>query len=202
MSKKDFDDSKVLTPANKDAKKYYGAKVLYADTYHELIRNFNRYYDDMVQPINKATLTGTLEGWSSSSMSFMIEGLSGKVFDFIYVLEDPPLIQERPFKDTEEFVEVFEKLWSDHMKKGLRDPMSHPTIWIREIDTKKDFMVVGMDETTITIIDTKQECVGEMIFGGHNPTRTVLLPTKIDMTYLASRFTFLDGTGCIVTTRL
>lgn len=80
--------------------------------------------------------------------------------------------------------------------------MSYPTIWIREIDTKKDFMVIGMDETTIVIIDTKRECVGEMRFGGSNPTRTVLIPVKIDMPMLASRFTFLDGSGCVVRIKL
>ena len=202
MSKKDFDDSKVFTPASKDASKYYGAKVLYADTYQELKRSFNRYYDDMVQPINKDSLTGILKGWSTSSMSFMIEGLSGKVFDFIYVLEGPPMIQERPFKDTEEFLEVYTGRWIEHMNRNYIDPMSHPTIWIREIDTKKDFMVVGMDENTITIIDSKKECVGEMIFGGSNSTRTVLTPVKLDMTQLAARFSFLDGSDCIVRVKL
>lgn len=195
MSKEEeFDDSKVLTPAVKEAKQYYGAKVLYADTYHELVMNFINYH----RPNKVTNLTGTLKGWSTSSMSFMIEGLSGKVFDFIYVLEDPPLIQERPFKDTEEFLEVYTRRWTEHMNRNFLDPMSHPTIWIREIDTKKDFMVVGMDETTITIIDAKKECVGEMIFGGHNTTRTVLTPVKLDMSQLASRFSFLDGSGCIV----
>ena len=60
-------------------------------------------------------------------------------------------------------------------------------------------MVVGMDEDSITIIDSKQECVGEMIFGSSNATRTVLTPVKIDMPMLASRFTFLDGSGCVIT---
>lgn len=190
-----FDDSKVLTPASKDAKKYYGARVLYADTYIELVRDFGLYNEPGT---DRKAISGILQGWSDNSMSFKIEGLQNKVFDFIYVLEDPPLIQERPFKDTEEFLEVYTRRWTEHMNRNYIDPMSHPTIWIREIDTKKDFMVVGMDETTITIIDAKQECVGEMRFGGHNPTRTVLLPTKIDMAYLASRFSFLDGSGCIV----
>ena len=200
MSEKDFDDSKVLTPASNHLDKYYGARVLYADTYIELVRNFGRYSEPGT---DKKAISGILQGWSDNSMSFKIEGLQNKVFDFIYVLEDPPLIQERPFKDTEEFLKVYTRRWTEHMNRNYIDPMSHPTIWIREIDTKKDFVVVGMDETTVTIIDAaKQECVGEMIFGGHNPTRTVLLPTKIDMAYLAARFIFLDGTGCIVTTRL
>ena len=190
-----FDDSKVLTPASNDSGKYYGARVLYADTYKELVRDFRLYNEPGT---DKKAISGILQGWSDNSMSFKIEGLQNKVFDFIYVLEDPPLIQERPFKDTEELVQTYAKKWSKQFKLNIVDPMSHPTIWIREIDTKKDFMVVGMDETTITIIDTKQECVGEMIFGGHNPTRTVLLPTKIDMAHLAARFSFLDGSGCIV----
>ena len=135
-------------------------------------------------------------------MSFRIESLTNKVFDFIYVLENPPLIQERPFKNTEEFVQVYKKRWSEHSNSDFIDFMSYPTIWIREIDTKKDFMVVGMDEDSITIIDSEQECVGEMIFGGSNATRTVLTPVKIDMSMLASRFTFLDGSGCVITMRL
>ena len=63
-------------------------------------------------------------------------------------------------------------------------------------------MVVGMDEDSITIIDSKQECVGEMRFGGSNPTCIVLTPVKIDMPMLASRFTFLDGSGCVIAERL
>lgn len=196
MDKKDFDNEKVLTPANFfEASKYYGTRVLFADTYIELVRRFNRYGEPGT---DKDAISGILQGWSDNSMSFRIEGLTNKVFDFIYVLEEPPLIQERPFKNTEEFVQTYKKRWSEHSNSDFIDPMSHPTIWIREIDTKKDFMVVGMDEDSITIIDSRKECIGEMIFGSSNATRTVLTPVKIDMSILASRFTFLDGTGCIV----
>ena len=200
MNKEGFDNEKVLTPANFfEASKYYGTRVLFADTYIELVRRFNRYGEPGT---DKNAISGILQGWSDDSMSFRIEGLTNKVFDFIYVLENPPLIQERPFKNTEEFVQTYKKRWSEHSNSDFIDFMSYPTIWIREIDTKKDFMVVGMDEDSITIIDSKQECVGEMIFGGSNATRTVLTPVKIDMPMLASRFTFLDGSGCIITTRL
>lgn len=200
MNKEGFDNEKVLTPANCfEVSKYYGTRVLFADTYIELVRRFNRYGEP---DTDKDVISGILQGWSDSSMSFRIEGLTNKVFDFIYVLEEPPLIQERPFKNTEEFVQVYKKKWAEHSNKDFIDFMSYPTIWIREIDTKKDFMVIGMDEDSITIIDSKQECVGEMIFGSSNATRTVLTPVKIDMPMLASRFTFLDGSGCIITTRL
>lgn len=200
MNKEGFDNEKVLTPANCfEVSKYYGTRVLFADTYIELVRRFNRYGEP---DTDKDVISGILQGWSDSSMSFRIEGLTNKVFDFIYVLEEPPLIQERPFKNTEEFVQAYKKRWAEHMNKDFIDFMSYPTIWIREIDTKKDFMVIGMDEDSITIIDSKQECVGEMIFGSSNATRTVLTPVKIDMPMLASRFTFLDGSGCIITTRL
>ena len=200
MDKKDFDNEKVLTPANCfDASKYYGTRVLFADTYIELVRDFGLYNEPGT---DKKAISGILRGWSDNSMSFRIEGLTNKVFDFIYLLEEPPLIQERPFKNTEEFVQVYKKRWSEHSNSDFIDFMSYPTIWIREIDTKKDFMVVGMDEDSITIIDSKQECVGEMIFGGSNATHTILTPVKIDMPMLASRFTFLDGSGCIITTRL
>lgn len=200
MSKEDFDKEKVLTPANcSEASKYYGTKVLFADTYIELVRRFNRYGEPGT---DKDAISGILQGWSDNSMSFRIEGLTNKVFDFIYVLENPPLIQERPFKNTEEFVQTYKKRWSEHSNSDFIDFMSYPTIWIREIDTKKDFMVIGMDEDSITIIDSKQECVGEMIFGSSNATRTVLTPVKIDMPMLASRFTFLDGSGCVVRIKL
>lgn len=200
MSKEDFDKEKVLTPANcSEASKYYGTRVLFADTYIELVRRFKRYGEPGT---DKNAISGILQGWSDNSMYFRIEGLTNKVFDFIYVLEDPPLIQESPFKNTEEFVQAYKKRWSEHSNSDFIDFMSHPTIWIREIDTKKDFMVIGMDEDSITIIDSKQECVGEMIFGSSNITHTVLTPVKIDMPMLASRFTFLDGSGCIITTRL
>lgn len=200
MDKKDFDNEKVLTPANCfDASKYYGTRVLFADTYIELVRDFGLYNEPGT---DKKAISGILQGWSDNSMSFRIEGLTNKVFDFIYVLENPPLIQERPFKNTEEFVQIYKKRWSEHSNSDFIDFMSHPTIWIREIDTKKDFMVVGMDEDSITIIDSKQECVGEMIFGSSNATRTVLTPAKIDMSMLASRFTFLDGSGCVVRIKL
>ena len=200
MNKEGFDNEKVLTPANCfEASKYYGTRVLFADTYIELVRRFNLYGEPGT---DKDAIAGILQGWSDNSMSFKIEGLQNKVFDFIYVLEEPPLIQERPFKNTEEFIQTYKKRWSEHSNSDFIDFMSHPTIWIREIDTKKDFMVVGMDEDSITIIDSKQECVGEMIFGGSNATRTVLTPVKIGMPMLASRFTFLDGSGCIITTRL
>lgn len=200
MCKEDFYNEKVLTPANFfEASKYYGTRVLFADTYIELVRRFNRYGEPGT---DKDAISGVLQGWSDNSMSFRIEGLTNKVFDFIYVLENPPLIQERPFKNTEEFVQTYKKRWSEHSNSDFIDFMSYPTIWIREIDTKKDFMVIGMDEDSITIIDSKQECVGEMIFGSSNATRTVLTPVKIDMPMLASRFTFLDGSGCIITTRL
>lgn len=200
MDKKDFDNEKVLTPANCfDASKYYGTRVLFADTYIELVRDFGLYNEPGT---DKKAISGILQGWSDDSMSFRIEGLTNKVFDFIYVLEEPPLIQERPFKNTEEFVQTYKKRWSEHSNSDFIDFMSHPTIWIREIDTKKDFMVVGMDEDSITIIDSKQECVGEMIFGSSNATRTVLTPVKIDMSMLASRFTFLDGSGCVVRIKL
>ena len=200
MDKKDFDNEKVLTPAKCfEASKYYGTRVLFADTYIELVRRFGCYGEP---DTDKDAISGILQGWSDDSMSFRIEGLTNKVFDFIYVLENPPLIQERPFKNTEEFVQVYKKRWSEHSNSDFIDFMSHPTIWIREIDTKKDFMVIGMDEDSITIIDSKQECVGEMIFGSSNATRTVLTPVKIDMPMLASRFTFLDGSGCVIAERL
>ena len=200
MDKKDFDNEKVLTPADCfEASKYYGTRVLFADTYIELVRRFGCYGEP---DTDKNAISGILQGWSDNSMSFKIEGLQNKVFDFIYVLEDPPLIQERPFKDTEEFVQTYKKRWAEYVNKDFIDFMSHPTIWIREIDTKKDFMVVGMDEDSLTIIDSKEECVGEMIFGSSNATRTVLIPVKIDMPMLASRFTFLDGSGCVIAERL
>ena len=200
MGKKDFDNEKVLTPANCfEASKYYGTRVLFADTYLELVRDFELYNEPGT---DKNAISRILQGWSDDSMSFKIEGLQNKVFDFIYVLEDPPLIQERPFKDTEEFVQTYKKRWAEYVNKNFIDFMSHPTIWIREIDTKKDFMVVGMDEDSLTIIDSKEECVGEMIFGSSNATRTVLTPVKIDMPMLASRFTFLDGSGCVIAERL
>lgn len=189
-----------MTPANCfEVSKYYGTRVLFADTYIELVRRFGCYGEP---DTDKDVISGILQGWSDSSMSFRIEGLTNKVFDFIYVLEEPPLIQERPFKNTEEFVQVYKKRWAEHSNKDFIDFMNHPTIWIREIDTKKDFMVVGMDEDSITIIGSKRECVGEMRFGGSNPTRTVLTPVKIDMPMLASRFTFLDGSGCVIAERL
>lgn len=200
MDKEGFDNEKVLTPANCfELSKYYGTRVLFADTYIELVRRFKRYGEP---DTDKDAISGILQGWSDNSMSFRIEGLTNKVFDFIYLLEEPPLIQERPFKNTEEFVQTYKKRWSEHSNSDFIDFMSYPTIWIREIDTKKDFMVVGMDEDSITIIDSKQECVGEMRFGGSNPTRTVLTPVKIDMSMLASRFTFLDGSGCVIAERL
>ena len=200
MGKKDFDNEKVLTPANCfEASKYYGTRVLFADTYLELVRDFELYNEPGT---DKNAISRILQGWSDASMSFRIEGLTNKVFDFIYLLEEPPLIQERPFKNTEEFVQTYKKRWSEYVNKDFIDFMSHPTIWIREIDTKKDFMVVGMDEDSLTIIDSKEECVGEMIFGSSNATRTVLIPVKIDMPMLASRFTFLDGSGCVIAERL
>lgn len=200
MGKKDFDNEKVLTPANCfEASKYYGTRVLFADTYLELVRDFELYNEPGT---DKNVISRILQGWSDASMSFRIEGLTNKVFDFIYLLEEPPLIQERPFKNTEEFVQTYKKRWSEYVNKDFIDFMSHPTIWIREIDTKKDFMVVGMDEDSLTIIDSKEECVGEMIFGSSNATRTVLIPVKIDMPMLASRFTFLDGSGCVIAERL
>lgn len=200
MGKKDFDNEKVLTPANCfEASKYYGTRVLFADTYLELVRDFELYNEPGT---DKNVISGILQGWSDNSMSFRIEGLTNKVFDFIYLLEEPPLIQERPFKNTEEFVQTYKKRWAEHSNSDFIDFMSYPTIWIREIDTKKDFMVVGMDEDSLTIIDSKEECVGEMIFGSSNATRTVLTPVKIDMPMLASRFTFLDGSGCVIAERL
>lgn len=200
MGKKDFDNEKVLTPANCfEASKYYGTRVLFADTYLELVRDFELYNEPGT---DKNAISRILQGCSDDSMSFRIEGLTNKVFDFIYLLEEPPLIQERPFKNTEEFVQTYKKRWTEHSNSDFIDPMSHPTIWIREIDTKKDFMVVGMDEDSLTIIDSKEECVGEMIFGCSNATRTVLTPVKIDMSMLASRFTFLDGSGCVIAERL
>ena len=200
MNKEGFDNEKALTPANCfEASKYWGTRVLFADTYIELVRRFGCYGEP---DTDKNAISGILQVWSDNSMSFRIEGLTNKVFDFIYLLEDPPLIQERPFKDTEEFVQTYKKRWTEHSNSDFIDPMSHPTIWIREIDTKKDFMVVGMDEDSLTIIDSKEECVGEMIFGSSNATRTVLTPVKIDMPMLASRFTFLDGSGCVTTVRL
>ena len=200
MNKEGFDNEKVLTPTSFfEASKYYGTRVLFADTYIELVRRFNRYGEPGT---DKDAISGILQGWSDNSMSFRIEGLTNKVFDFIYVLENPPLIQERPFKNTEEFVQTYKKRWSEHSNSDFIDFMSYPTIWIREIDTKKDFMVVGMDEDSITIIDSRKECVGEMRFGGSNPTRAVLTPAKIDMPMLASRFIFLDGSGCVIAERL
>lgn len=200
MDKKDFDKEKVLTPVNYfESSKYYGTKVLYADTYKDLTKQFKLYN---TPGTDKDAIAGILQGWSDNSMSFKIEGMPCKVFDFIYLLEEPPLIQERPFKNTEEFVQAYKKRWAEHTNKDFIDFMSYPTIWIREIDTKKDFMVIGMDENSITIIDSKEECVGEIRFGGPNPTRIVLTPVKIDMSILASRFTFLDGSGCVVRIKL
>ena len=200
MNKEGFDNEKVLTPANCfEASKYWGTRVLFADTYIELVRRFWRYGEPGT---DKNAISGILQGWSDDSMSFRIEGLTNKVFDFIYLLEEPPLIQERPFKNTEEFVQTYKKRWTEHSNSDFIDFMSYPTIWIREIDTKKDFMVVGMDEDSLTIIDSKEECAGEMIFGSSNATRTVLTPVKIDMPMLASRFTFLDGSGCVIAERL
>lgn len=195
-----FDKEKVLTPVNYfESSKYYGTKVLYADTYKDLMKQIKLYN---TPGTDKDAIAGILQGWSEYELSFRIEGMPGKIFDFIYLLEEPPSIQERPFKNTEEFVQACKKRWAEHTNKDFTDFMGCPTIWIREIDTKKDFMVIGMDEDSITIIDSREECVGEMRFGGSNITRTVLTPVKIDMSILASRFTFLDGTGCIVRIKL
>lgn len=195
-----FDKEKVLTPVNYfESSKYYGTKVLYADTYKDLMKQIKLYN---TPGTDKDAIAGILQGWSEYELSFRIEGTPGKVFDFIYLLEEPPLIQERPFRNTEEFVQAYKKRWAEHTNKDFIDFMSYPTIWIREIDTKKDFMVIGMDEDSITIIDSREECVGEMVFGGSNITRTVLTPIKIDMPMLASRFTFLDGSGCVVRIKL
>lgn len=200
MSKEGFDNERILTPAGCfESAKYYGTKVLYADTYKDLVKRYKLYNEPGT---DKDAISGILQGWSVNALSFRIEGMPGKVFDFIYLLEEPPLIQERPFKNTEEFVQTYKKRWAEHTNKDFIDFMGYPTIWIREIDTKKDFMVIGMDEDSITIIDSKEECVGEMVFGGHNPTRTVLTPIEIDMPMLASRFTFLDGSGCVVRIKL
>ena len=164
MSKEGFDNERILTPAGCfESAKYYGTKVLYADTYKDLVKKYKLYNEPGT---DKDAISGILQGWSVNSLSYRIEGMSGKVFDFIYLLEEPPLIQERPFKDTEEFVQTYKKRWSEYTNKDFLDPMSHPTIWIREIGTKKDFMVIGMDEDSITIIDSRQEYVGEMRFGG------------------------------------
>ena len=195
MSKEGFDDERVLTPVNYfEASKYYGTKVLYADTYKDLLNRYKLYNEPGT---DKDAIAGILQGWSDNSMSFRIEGLTNKVFDFIYLLEEPPLIQERPFKNTEEFVQTYKKRWSEHSNSDFIDFMSYPTIWIREIDTKKDFMVIGMDEDSITIIDSREECVGEMRLA----TRTIT-PVELDMSILASRFTFLDGSGCVVRIKL
>lgn len=200
MSKEGFDDERILTPVNYiEASKYYGTKVLYADTYKDLLNRYKLYNEPGT---DKDAISGILQGWSVNALSFRIEGMPGKVFDFIYLLEEPPLIQERPFKNTEEFVQTYKKRWAEHMNKDFIDFMSYPTIWIREIDTKKDFMVIGMDEDSITIIDSRKECVGEMKFGGSNITHTVLTPVELDMSILASRFTFLDGSGCVVRIKL
>ena len=200
MSKEGFDDERILTPVNYiEASKYYGTKVLYADTYKDLLNRYKLYNEPGT---DKDAISGILQGWSVNALSFRIEGMPGKVFDFIYLLEEPPLIQERPFKNTEEFVQTYKKRWSEHSNSDFIDFMSYPTIWIREIDTKKDFMVIGMDEDSITIIDSRKECVGEMKFGGSNITHTVLTPVELDMSILASRFTFLDGSGCVVRIKL
>lgn len=195
MDKKDFDNEKVLTPANCfEASKYYGTRVLFADTYKDLL-NWYKLYNE--PGTDKDAMAGILQGWSVNDLSFRIEGVPGKVFDFIYLLEEPPLIQERPFKNTEEFVQAYKKRWAEHMNKDFIDFMSYPTIWIREIDTKKDFMVIGMDEDSITIIDSREECVGKMRLAARTIT-----PVELDMSILASRFTFLDGSGCVVRIKL
>lgn len=200
MSKEDFDNERILTPTGCfESAKYYGTKVLYADTYKDLVKRYKLYNEPGT---DKDAISGILQGWSVNDLSFRIEGMPGKVFDFIYLLEEPPLIQERPFKNTEEFVQAYKKRWAEHMNKDFIDSMSYPTIWIREIDTKKDFMVIGMDENSITIIDSRKECVGEMVFGGSNITRTISTPVELDMSILASRFTFLDGSGCVVRIKL
>ena len=137
MSKEGFDNEKVLTPANFfEASKYYGARVLYADTYIELVRDFGLYNEPGT---DKDAISGILQSWSDDSMSFRIEGLTNKVFDFIYVLEDLPLIQVRPFKDTDEFVEAYTKRWSEHSNKDFIGFMGHPTIWIRGNRYKERF---------------------------------------------------------------
>ena len=181
-----FDKEKVLTPVNYfESSKYYGTKVLYADTYKDLMKQIKLYN---TPGTDKDTIAGILQGWAEYELSFRIENMPGKVFDFIYLLEEPPLIQERPFKNTEEFVQAYKKRWAEHMNKDFIDFMSYPTIWIREIDTKKDFMVIGMDEDSITIIDSREECVGKMRLAARTIT-----PVELDMSILASRFTFLDG---------
>lgn len=184
-----FADEKVVTPASKNVARYYGAKVLYADTYHELIQEVNQYENNK----DACSNTGVLKGWSPSSMSFMIEDLPGKVFDFIYVLENPPIYQDRAYTGTkelfEDFLEKFPEACSEYCK---------PLIWIREIDTKKDFLIVSCDTDTVTIIDSKKVGVGPVMFGGINPPRSVLAPVELNMTMLAARFTFLDGSGCCI----
>lgn len=190
-----FDKEKVLTPVNYfESSKYYGTKVLYADTYKDLMKQIKLYN---TPGTDKDTIAGILQGWAEYELSFRIENMPGKVFDFIYLLEEPPLIQERPFKNTEEFVQAYKKRWAEHMNKDFIDFMSYPTIWIREIDTKKDFMVIGMDEDSITIIDSREECVGKMRLAARTIT-----PVELDMSILASRFTFLDGSGCVVRIKL
>ena len=95
MNKEGFDNEKVLTPANCfEASKYWGTRVLFADTYIELVRRFWRYGEPGT---DKNAISGILQGWSDDSMSFRIEGLTNKVFDFIYLLEEPPLDSGKTF---------------------------------------------------------------------------------------------------------
>lgn len=126
-----------MTPANYfESSKYYGTKVLYADTYKDLMKQIKLYN---TPGTDKYAIAGILQGWSEYELSFRIEGMPGKVFDFIYLLEEPPLIQERPFKNTEEFVQAYKKRWAEHTNKDFIDFMSYPTIWVRGNRYKERF---------------------------------------------------------------
>lgn len=180
-----FDDEKVLTPSDKTAKNYYGAKVLYADTYHELVRKLGIYennYRDM--NVDKSAMVGILAGWSTSSMSFTISNEPGKVFDFIYVLENPPLTQERPFKDTHELISVYKEKYGK-TDSYYENELEMPLIGIKEIDTDKTYLIIAYSPENVIISSFLSDYTPQI--------------KSLNMATLAASYCFLDNSGMVVT---
>lgn len=85
-------------------------------------------------------------------------------------VEEKNCYNYRPFRDTDELIEEWDK------KLGYRDPtgLAKPYIWVR-----------------------KKDCDSELLITGYNkPDGEVFIDDAIDLTQLFDNYTFLDGSPC------
>lgn len=158
-----FDESKVYTALNADEIKV-GSKGYFADSIgllKECVTREKKAYYGKIESIYHEAIAAR----------FSIENDGSYIF-FYLIEEEPQEKKLRPYRDTDEMIEDFERRLNITPQKHCP-----PTIWIKKTVTGVKYLVVriGFDEITIVY-----DCSAH----------------TLDVSELVDIYTYLDGSPC------